>query len=40
MGGTRLLWDSAAGKITNNEEANKYLAREYRPGWKPEGLIS
>jgi len=40
MGGKRLLWDSAAGKITNNEEANKYLGREYRLGWKPEGLIS
>ena len=39
MGGQRLLWDSAAGKITNNDEANKLLGREYRPGWKPEGLI-
>jgi hypothetical protein len=39
MGGQRLLWDSAAGKITNNEEANKLLGREYRPGWKPEGLM-
>jgi hypothetical protein len=39
MGGKRLVWDSAAGKITNDEEANKYLGREYRPGWKPEGLI-
>ena len=39
MGGQKLLWDSAAGRITNVEEANKYLNREYRPGWKPEGLI-
>ena len=39
IGGKRLLWDSAAGKITNNETANEYLGREYRPGWKPEGLV-
>jgi hypothetical protein len=39
MGGKRLLWDSAAGRITNNDEANKCLVREYRDGWKPEGLI-
>jgi hypothetical protein len=39
MGGVRLMWDAAAGKITNNEEANKYLTRDYRAGWKPEGLI-
>jgi len=39
LGGQKLLWDSAAGKITNLEEANKYLGREYRQGWRPEGLI-
>jgi len=39
MGGQKLLWDAAAGRITNNEEANKYLTREYRQGWKPAGLI-
>ena len=32
--GPRLLWDSAGAKITNIAEANKYLAREYRPGWE------
>ena len=32
--GRRLLWDSAAAKITNLPEANKYLTREYRPGWE------
>jgi hypothetical protein len=34
LGGPRLLWDSAGAKITNIAEANKYLAREYRPGWE------
>jgi hypothetical protein len=36
MGGKRLLWDSAAQKITNRPEAAKYLTREYRKGWEPE----
>jgi hypothetical protein len=39
LGGQRLLWDSASGSITNVPEANKYLVREYRDGWRPEGLI-
>jgi predicted dehydrogenase len=34
LGGRRLLWDSAAAKITNIPEANKLLTREYRPGWE------
>jgi len=34
MGGKKLVWDSQAGKITNVAEANKYLGREYRPGWE------
>jgi predicted dehydrogenase len=34
LGGRRLLWDSAAAKITNLSEANKLLTREYRPGWQ------
>src|SRR5262249_44797924 len=34
LGGRRLLWDSAAAKITNVPEANKFLTREYRPGWE------
>lgn len=33
LGGRRLLWDSANAKITNVPEANKFLTREYRPGW-------
>jgi predicted dehydrogenase len=31
--GERLLWDSAAGTITNVQSANVFLRREYRPGW-------
>ena len=34
LGGRRLLWDSAGAKITNVPEANKFLTREYRPGWE------
>jgi predicted dehydrogenase len=34
LGGRRILWDSAAAKITNISEANKLLSREYRPGWE------
>ena len=30
----RLLWDSAAAKITNLPEATRLLTREYRPGWE------
>lgn len=34
LGGRRLLFDSAACKITNVPEANKLLTRQYRPGWE------
>jgi hypothetical protein len=34
LGGRRLLWDSASAKITNIPEANRFLTREYRPGWE------
>jgi len=34
LGGRRLLWDSASSKITNIPAANRYLTREYRPGWE------
>lgn len=32
--GKRIEYDSANMKITNDEEANKYLTREYRTGWE------
>ena len=38
MGGKRLVWDSASGKITNLPAANKYLTREYRKGWELTGV--
>ena len=31
--GKRLVWDAAAGIITNEPSANMYLRREYRDGW-------
>jgi predicted dehydrogenase len=30
---TRLVWDSANLKITNIEDANRFIRREYREGW-------
>jgi len=30
---TKLQWDADAMKITNHDEANKWLRREYRDGW-------
>jgi predicted dehydrogenase len=29
----KLMWDSGQLKFTNLEEANKYVRRDYRPGW-------
>jgi len=31
--GKPLLWDGQAMRITNDEDANRYLHREYRNGW-------
>jgi predicted dehydrogenase len=31
--GTKLTWDAAAMKITNNDDANRWLRRDYRDGW-------
>jgi hypothetical protein len=30
----KVIYDAAAGKITNVPEANQYLTREYRKGWE------
>lgn len=34
--GRMLKYDAATRKVTNVEEANKYLTRTYRKGWEPE----
>jgi hypothetical protein len=36
--GKLLKYDAANLKITNLPEANKYLSREYRPGWDPASI--
>ncbi|MDP3912638.1 MAG: Gfo/Idh/MocA family oxidoreductase [Bacteroidota bacterium] len=36
--GRLLKYDAANRKITNVEDANKYLSREYRKGWSPEEI--
>jgi predicted dehydrogenase len=33
LGGAKLVWDSAALRVTNLPEANRLLHYEYRPGW-------
>ena len=35
--GEKIEYDGAAGRITNNEEANQLLRRTYRDGWTLEG---
>ena len=34
QGRKKLLWDAANMKITNFDEANQFVKREYRDGWK------
>ncbi|MEA1875913.1 MAG: Gfo/Idh/MocA family oxidoreductase [Bacteroidota bacterium] len=31
--GQRLLWDGENMRVTNNEDANRFVSREYRNGW-------
>ena len=31
--GRKIEYDGANMRVTNVEEANQYLTREYRPGW-------
>jgi hypothetical protein len=38
LGGKRLLFDAAAGRVTNLAEANQCLGREYRSGWELSGV--
>jgi hypothetical protein len=32
--GRRIEWDPVAFRVTNCEQANRYLKREYRKGWE------
>ena len=34
LGGKRLLFDAERMEVTNNDQANHYLRREYRKGWE------
>jgi hypothetical protein len=34
-GRKKLLWDAVNMKITNFDEANQFVKREYRNGWEP-----
>ena len=34
VGRKKLLWDGKAMKITNLDEANQFVSRQYREGWK------
>jgi hypothetical protein len=34
LGRKKLLWDAKNMKITNFDEANQFVKREYRDGWK------
>ena len=38
--GQKLEYDGAAGRVTNSEEANRLLRKEYREGWSLEGPTS
>jgi predicted dehydrogenase len=35
----KLEWDAAKGRFTSHEEANRWLARDYREGWDLRGLL-
>jgi hypothetical protein len=32
--GARIEWDSRNLRVTNNQDANRYVRREYRRGWE------
>ncbi len=35
--GKKIEYDGKAGRVTNCEEANALLGKQYRPGWPPDG---
>jgi len=36
--GKKIEWDAKAMKVTNSQDANRYLRRDYRKGWEIEGV--
>jgi hypothetical protein len=36
--GQKILWDTAAMRVTNTRKADQFIRREPRAGWKLEGL--
>jgi len=34
----KLIWDAKALAFTNKPEANRYIRRDYREGWRMDGL--
>ena len=36
---TKLQWDAANMRFTNNDDANRWLTRDYREGWDLKALI-
>jgi hypothetical protein len=35
--GQKIEYDGSAGRVTNHDEANALLSRQYRPGWTLDG---
>jgi len=34
IGRKKLIWDGANTRVTNFDEANEFVSRDYREGWK------
>lgn len=35
--GKKITYDGTTGRVTNSDQANAYLSRQYRPGWTLDG---
>jgi len=35
--GEKILYDGTSGRVTNNDKANEFLRKKYRPGWVLDG---
>ena len=36
---TKLQWDAAKMRFSNNDDANRWITRDYREGWDLKALI-